>query len=32
MDDRVGAIGGSIQVESAPGLGTTIRGRIPLTD
>ena len=32
MADRVGAIGGSIQVESAPGEGTTIRGRIPLSD
>ena len=30
MNDRVGAIGGSIQVESAPGQGTTIIGRIPL--
>ena len=30
MNDRVGAIGGSIQVESAPGQGTTITGRIPL--
>jgi len=30
MRDRVGAIGGSINVESAPGHGTTITGRIPL--
>jgi signal transduction histidine kinase len=30
MSDRVGAIGGSITVESAPGAGTAIRGRIPL--
>lgn len=30
MSDRVGAIGGSIVVESAPGSGTTVRGRIPL--
>jgi len=30
MGDRVGAIGGSISVESAPGQGTAIRGRIPL--
>ena len=30
MNDRVGAIGGSIHVESAPGAGTTISGRIPL--
>ena len=32
MSDRVGAIGGTIAVESSPGHGTTIRGRIPLTD
>jgi signal transduction histidine kinase len=32
MGDRVGAIGGSIAVESAPGQGTAIRGRIPLVD
>jgi signal transduction histidine kinase len=32
MSDRVGAIGGSISVESAPGRGTKIAGRIPLSD
>ena len=32
MGDRVGAIGGTIAVESAPGQGTAIRGRIPLVD
>ena len=32
MGDRVGAIGGTISVESAPGQGTAIRGRIPLAD
>ncbi len=32
MGDRVGAIGGTIAVESAPGQGTAIRGRIPLAD
>jgi signal transduction histidine kinase len=32
MGDRVGAIGGTLSVESAPGQGTTIRGRIPLAD
>jgi len=32
MRDRVGAIGGSIRVESAPGRGTRITGRIPLAD
>jgi signal transduction histidine kinase len=31
MGDRVGAIGGSITVESSPGHGTRIGGRIPLT-
>ncbi len=30
MSDRVGAIGGSIVVESAPGEGTRINGRLPL--
>jgi signal transduction histidine kinase len=30
MNDRVGAIGGSISVDSAPGKGTRIMGRIPL--
>jgi signal transduction histidine kinase len=32
MSDRVGAIGGSISVESAPGRGTRIAGRIPLNE
>jgi signal transduction histidine kinase len=31
MSDRVGAIGGTITVESSPGRGTRISGRIPLT-
>ena len=31
MSDRVGAIGGTITVESSPGHGTKIAGRIPLT-
>jgi signal transduction histidine kinase len=30
MTDRVGAIGGTVVVESAPGKGTKISGRIPL--
>jgi len=30
MNDRVGAIGGTVSVESAPGRGTCISGRIPL--
>jgi signal transduction histidine kinase len=32
MSDRVGAFGGSVTVDSAPGLGTRITGRIPLSD
>ena len=30
MSDRVGAIGGTVSVRSAPGEGTTVSGRIPL--
>ncbi len=30
MGDRVGAIGGSVDVESSPGRGTRVSGRIPL--
>jgi signal transduction histidine kinase len=30
MRDRVGAVGGSLRVDSAPGEGTTVLGRIPL--
>ncbi|HTZ07811.1 MAG TPA: histidine kinase [Acidimicrobiales bacterium] len=30
MSDRVGAIGGSVSVQSAPGQGTTVAGRIPV--
>jgi len=30
MQDRVGAIGGSLRVESAPGRGTSVSGLIPL--
>jgi signal transduction histidine kinase len=32
MGDRVGAIGGSVGVESSPGKGTRISGRIPLAE
>ena len=32
MSDRVGAFGGSVTVEAAPGHGTHISGRIPLSD
>jgi signal transduction histidine kinase len=31
MSDRLGAIGGTLHVHSAPGAGTTISGRIPLS-
>ncbi len=31
MSDRVGAIGGSVSVKSAPGAGTTVSGEIPLS-
>ena len=31
MGDRVGAMGGSLQVRSALGEGTSIKGRIPLS-
>jgi signal transduction histidine kinase len=30
MSDRVGSIGGTIEVWSEPGKGTKISGRIPL--
>jgi signal transduction histidine kinase len=30
MNDRVGAIGGSLRVESAPGKGTKVAGTVPL--
>jgi signal transduction histidine kinase len=30
MSDRLGAMGGTVEVRSAPGQGTTIAGRIPL--
>jgi signal transduction histidine kinase len=30
MADRVGAIGGSVQVSSVPGRGTAVRGNVPL--
>jgi signal transduction histidine kinase len=32
MSDRVGAIGGTISVRSAPGRGTTVSGRIPVAE
>ena len=32
MTDRVAALGGSLSVESTPGLGTTVRGSVPVTE
>jgi signal transduction histidine kinase len=32
MADRLAALGGSIEVQSNPGTGTTVRGRIPVPD
>ena len=30
LDDRVGALDGTLEVESPPGAGTLVRARIPL--
>jgi signal transduction histidine kinase len=30
MTDRIGALGGTLEIKSAPGTGTTITGTIPL--
>ena len=30
MADRVGAFGGTVRVDAAPGRGTTVSGRVPL--
>jgi signal transduction histidine kinase len=32
MGDRLGAIGGSFRVDSAPGQGTRVAGQIPVID
>ncbi len=32
MADRLDALGGSLQIESAPGQGTTVRGEIPVRE
>ncbi|HEX6391227.1 MAG TPA: ATP-binding protein, partial [Solirubrobacteraceae bacterium] len=29
MRDRIGALGGDLQIDSRPGAGTTVRGRVP---
>jgi signal transduction histidine kinase len=31
MGDRLGAVGGSFELESSPGSGTTIRGHVPVS-
>ena len=30
MADRIGALGGELQIESTPGAGTTVRGAVPV--
>jgi signal transduction histidine kinase len=30
MSDRLAALGGHVEIESAPGRGTQVRGRIPV--
>jgi signal transduction histidine kinase len=32
MNDRLGAVGGTLRVESTPGKGTRVRGTIPLSE
>jgi len=32
MRDRIGALGGTVTVESAPGTGTVVRGSVPVGD
>jgi signal transduction histidine kinase len=31
MADRLAAVGGSLEIRSAPGRGTTVAGRVPVT-
>jgi signal transduction histidine kinase len=31
MRDRIGAVGGELEIVSSPGAGTTVRGAVPLT-
>jgi signal transduction histidine kinase len=31
MGDRLGAVGGSFELESSPGSGTTVRGHVPVS-
>jgi signal transduction histidine kinase len=32
MNDRLGAVGGTLRVESTPGVGTRVTGTIPLEE
>ena len=32
MRDRIGAVGGMLDIVSAPGQGTTVRGTIPVAE
>lgn len=32
LSDRVAALGGTLDIDSSPGNGTTVRGRVPTTD
>jgi signal transduction histidine kinase len=32
MSERIALVGGSLQIESSPGSGTTVRARIPCRD
>jgi signal transduction histidine kinase len=32
MTDRIAALGGAIAVESTPGVGTTVRGSVPVAE
>jgi signal transduction histidine kinase len=29
MQDRIGAVGGDLEIVSSPGRGTTVRGTVP---
>jgi signal transduction histidine kinase len=31
MSDRLAALGGSVEIDSRPGCGTTVAGRVPVT-
>jgi signal transduction histidine kinase len=31
MHDRVEAVGGTLEIQSEPGIGTTVTGRVPIS-